>query len=68
MLREEAPIWVKRRIKRRMAKGRSPETVIRALMKHSRVRHIAEHDLEILDNVVLFPGATRRSTPELGAA
>jgi hypothetical protein len=68
MLREEAPIWIRRRIKRHMAQGRDKEIVIRALMKHSGSRHTDDCAPILPDNVVPFPSMTRQSMPELRAA
>jgi hypothetical protein len=68
MLREEAPIWIKRRIKRHMTQGRDEKIVIRALMKHNGSRHTVGCTPILPDNVVPFPSMARQSMPELGAA
>lgn len=58
MVREETPIWIKRRIQRRMAKGRDAEAAIRVLAKKSRTQHADESDPTPRDNVIPFPGVT----------
>ncbi len=58
MIKEETPIWIKRRIQRRLAKGRDAEAAIRVLAKKGRPHHANEFDLTLGDNVIPFPGVT----------
>jgi hypothetical protein len=58
MIREETPIWIKRRIQRRMAKGKDIEAAIRVLVMKSRTHHADESHPTSLDNVIPFPGVT----------
>lgn len=64
--REETPIWLKRRIQRRMAKGRNTEAATRIFMKHNRLHRTAECESPSANNVVPFPEVTRQRMPELG--
>jgi hypothetical protein len=66
MSREETPIWLKRRIERRRAKGKDTEATARVLMKHKRLRQTAECEPTPTNNVVPFIGVSRLRMPELG--
>lgn len=66
MSRKETPIWVKRCIQRRMAKGKITEATVRVLMKHKRFHQLVECELTSPNNVVPFSGVKRQRMPELG--
>lgn len=68
MIKEETPIWIKRRIQRRLAKGRDAEAAIRVLAKKSRPHRADESDLTPRDNVIPFPGVTASSTTKARTA
>jgi hypothetical protein len=56
MSKEEMPVWLKRRIKRHLAKGRGDEAAIRLLIKSMHLRHTAKNAASLPDNVIQFPG------------
>jgi hypothetical protein len=68
MIREATPIWIKRRIERRLARGRDAEAAIRVLVKKSRTCHEGESNPTPLDNVIPFPGVTYSRMPEARTA
>lgn len=68
MIRDETPIWIKRRIRRRMAKGKDTEAAIRVLVKKSRTHHADESDPTPFDNVIPFLRVTYSRMTEAGTA
>jgi hypothetical protein len=58
MSREETPIWLKRRIKRHLARGRNHKASL-VLVNSLSPREMADDKVTRPDNVLIFPGVMR---------
>lgn len=68
MTRDGTPVWIKRRIERRLARGCSDLRSIRILLENIR-RHQASNRAEVLpENVIPFPGIVTLRMLELATA
>lgn len=68
MSRDETPVWIRRRIERRLARGCSDLGPIRIFLKNFRRERASERAEDLPDNVILFPGVITLRMLELATA
>jgi hypothetical protein len=68
MPREATPVWIKRRIKRHLAKGKNDEASIKLLSKSAALHRKVECPADLPDNVIPFPEIARRKVEGLMSA